>query len=133
MGRYGADLTFLRPFFTFRPAGVVPEDPYLWVDKRDHWHIINHAYSMNQTAECAASVLSTHFFSVDGKDWRCSDTEPYGHRVQYDDGTNHTYAKKIAASLYFLAGWPPALLPVSCWLLSRRAVCFGRWLPATSY
>ena len=22
MGRYGADLTFLRPFFTFRPGGT---------------------------------------------------------------------------------------------------------------
>ena len=25
------------------PAHVTPEDPYLWVDKRGNWHIINHA------------------------------------------------------------------------------------------
>ena len=30
------------------PAGVVPEDPYMWVDHRDNWHIINHAYNVNQ-------------------------------------------------------------------------------------
>jgi hypothetical protein len=73
------------------PAGVVPEDPFMYVDKRDRWHIINHAYNVNETTHCAASALSTHFFSEDGKAWHCSTVEPYGHVVSFDDGTNHTY------------------------------------------
>ena len=72
-----------------------------WVDKRGNFHIINHAYDVNQTTECAASALSTHFFSKDGQAWTCSGTEPYGHTVQFDDGTNHTYTTLERPNLHF--------------------------------
>ena len=25
-----------------------PEDPFMWIDKRGNWHIINHAYDVKQ-------------------------------------------------------------------------------------
>lgn len=83
------------------PAGVTPEDPFMWIDSRNNWHIINHAYDTNQTTECARSALSTHFFSKDGKDWQCSDVEPYGHTIAWSDGTNHTYTTLERPNLHF--------------------------------
>jgi len=75
------------------PAGMHPEDPFMWIDSRDNWHVINHAYNTGETKDCGSSMLSDHFFSEDGKDWQMlpGNIEPYSHMVQYDDGTNHTY------------------------------------------
>ena len=83
------------------PPGVVPEDPYLFVDRRGNWHIINHAYDVNQTTHCGSSALSTHFFSADGKTWRCSEVQPYSHTVRYTDGSNHTYTTLERPNLHF--------------------------------
>jgi hypothetical protein len=62
------------------------EDPVMWVDPRGNWHIINHAYNTGQRTNCSTSHVSSHFFSLDGKTWGWSD-QPYGHTVQFDDGT----------------------------------------------
>ena len=84
------------------PDGTVPEDPFMWVDKRGNWHIVNHAYDISQLHHCASSAISTHFFSADGIDWHLlSGVEPYGHVVQFDDGTNHTYTTLERPFLYF--------------------------------
>lgn len=72
-------------------TSTILEDPTLWIDARGHWHIINHAYDMSQQHECGRSILSAHLFSVDGKKWYKSDVEPYGHVVEYEDGTQHVY------------------------------------------
>jgi hypothetical protein len=78
------------------------EDPFLWVDKRGNWHIINHAYSNMQFTSCGASYVSAHWFSEDGKDWHWSD-QPYAHTVFYDDGSNHTYTTLERPNLHFNA------------------------------
>ena len=49
------------------------------------------AYDVAQFDSCGKSILSTHFFSADGKSWQCADDEPYGHTVHFDDGTSHCY------------------------------------------
>ena len=74
---------------------------YLWIDKRDNWHVINHAYDTKQLDNCAHSILSTHFFSKDGKEWQCADDEPYGHTVHFDDGTTHTYTTLERPNIHF--------------------------------
>ena len=54
--------------------------------------MINHEFNTGQTDQCGTSTLSAHFFSEDGQQWHGTDgVQPYGHTVQYDDGTNHTY------------------------------------------
>ena len=87
--------------------GYRVEDPFLWLDKRGRWHILNHA--MNNTADfthCGSSHVSAHFFSLDGKDWHVS-AQPYGHTVTYDDGTSHTFATLERPNLHFkLTGIP---------------------------
>merc|ERR1712194_338961 len=71
----------------------VQEDPFMWVDRRGNWHIINHAYDESQASHCGNSTLSAHVFSEDGKTWHMLEpnVEPYTHTVQYEDGTAHTY------------------------------------------
>ena len=85
------------------PAGTNPEDPFMWVDARGSWHIVNHAYDTSQYANCSRSTLSTHEFSRDGKEWHMlvPNVEPYGHTVHYDDGSTHTYTTLERPNLHF--------------------------------
>lgn len=78
------------------------EDPFMWIDSRDHWHIVNHAYSNSQFVNCGVSAVSAHFFSSDGLTWGFSE-QPWSHTVEYDDGTNHTYVTLERPYLFFNA------------------------------
>ena len=95
-------------------AGVPPnwmiEDPFMWVDKRGSWHIINHACESSlhssgcrlfvadllvdfldrravgtdnnhEFKQCGNSTLSAHFFSPNGSTWFNLATRPYDHTV----------------------------------------------------
>jgi hypothetical protein len=79
---------------THPPASIMNytvEDPRMWVDRRGNFHILTHAYNTHEFTDCGESHVSAHFFSADGKTWLWSD-QPYGHRVQFDDGSERTYA-----------------------------------------
>lgn len=76
------------------------EDPYLWVDQRGYWHIVNHAYSNVQWEACGSSDVSAHFFSEDGLDWNFS-RQPWGHTVTYTDGSSHTFTTLERPSPHF--------------------------------
>ena len=75
----------------------------MWVDARGHWHIINHAYNNYEYRNCASSVLSSHFFSYDGKKWHFlpQGVQPYTHTVQYDDGTSHMFVTMERPTMHF--------------------------------
>ena len=63
------------------PPNWIPEDPDMWVDRRNNWHIINHAYNTYEWKSCGTSLLSSHFFSSDaGKTWHFlpQAIQPYG-------------------------------------------------------
>ena len=91
-----------------RPYNV--EDPFLWVDKRGRWHIINHAYNTTQSSDCGSSHVSAHWFSIDGKAWQWSPQEPYSHTVSFDDGSMHTFATMERPNLHFDANGDPDYL-----------------------
>lgn len=74
----------------FKPTYL--EDPHLWVDEYNHWHIIGHAFDKRQRYNCSNSMVSTHLFSLDGKEWHRSKEEPFGHTIHYTDGTSQVYA-----------------------------------------
>jgi len=76
------------------------EDPFMWIDLKGNWHIINHAYSNLQYDHCGNSTVSAHFYSEDGKTWHWS-PDPYGHTVHYDDGTSHTYTTLERPNMVF--------------------------------
>lgn len=79
------------------------EDPFMWVDKRGNWHIINHCFDLTQFDNCGSSSVSDHLFSPDLKNWhRLSPrVEPYTHTVKYEDGTSHTYTTLERPNLHF--------------------------------
>lgn len=85
------------------PVNWIPEDPDMWVDKRGNWHIVNHAYSEHEYTNCSTSLLSTHFFSQDGKDWHFlpQAVQPYSHTVPYNDGSSHMFITMERPNLYF--------------------------------
>ena len=101
------------------------EDPYLWIDKRGNWHIINHAYSNLQYNACATSYVSSHFFSTDGKDWAWS-SQPYPHEVQYDDGTSHIYTTLERPSLVLDASGVPTHITLAADLIIGDEGCGNR-------
>ena len=72
----------------------VQEDPFMWIDRRGSWHILNHAYDTSEYSSCGTSTVSAHLFSPDGKTWSIlqnPNVEPYSHTVSYEDGTTHTF------------------------------------------
>jgi hypothetical protein len=75
----------------------------MWVDKRGSFHIINHAFNVHEWEKCASSLLSTHFFSPDGKTWHFlpQAIQPYSHTVQYDDGTSHMFVTIERPTVFF--------------------------------
>jgi hypothetical protein len=82
----------------------VQEDPFMWIDHRGNWHIINHAYATDEFQNCGNSTLSAHIFSKDGKDWSLlqnPNVEPYSHSVHYEDGTIHTYTTLERPNCHF--------------------------------
>ena len=85
------------------PKDWLPEDPDMYVDRRGNWHIINHAYNNHEWEHCSTSVLSSHFFSADGKAWHFlpAAIQPYSHTVQYDDGTSHMFVTMERPTMYF--------------------------------
>ena len=94
------------------PTHPQARSPFLWVDTRGRWHVINHAYNTSEFGSCGGSHVSTHFFSEDGKTWFFSD-QPYGHTVTYSDGTSHTFATLERPNLLFNAAGQPAFLTVA--------------------
>lgn len=83
------------------PENWMIEDPFLWIDQRGSWHIVNHAYNNYEFSSCGSSLVSAHFFSANGKDWHNLGLEPYGHTVRYDDGTSHTYTTLERPNIHF--------------------------------
>ena len=73
----------------------------MWIDAKDNWHIINHAYNNHEYLSCGQSLVSAHFFSPDGLDWHNLGVAPYGHTVHYDNGTAHTYTTLERPNLHF--------------------------------
>ena len=65
----------------FRYARALPnvEDPFMWVDKRGNFHIVNHRYNTSEFGHCGTSTVSAHTFSTNALDWHVIDpaVEPY--------------------------------------------------------
>lgn len=76
------------------------EDPFLYIDARGRFHIVNHAYSNLEFANCSRSQVSAHFYSEDGKVWAWA-AQPYGHTVAYSDGSRHTFTTLERPNLHF--------------------------------
>ena len=82
-------------------------DPYLWVDKRGNFHIINHRYvnteGKSPPVHCYSSTISSHVFSADGLSWHVvpGAIEPYSHTVHYSDGSSFTFVTLERPNLHF--------------------------------
>eukprot|EP00928_Gymnodinium_smaydae_P079749 TRINITY_DN63602_c0_g1_i1.p1 TRINITY_DN63602_c0_g1~~TRINITY_DN63602_c0_g1_i1.p1 ORF type:complete len:399 (-),score=39.33 TRINITY_DN63602_c0_g1_i1:170-1324(-) len=101
------------------------EDPFMWIDGRGNWHIINHAYDVNDVSDCGKSTLSAHAFSEDGKTWHMLEpnVEPYSHTVQYADGTSHTYTTLERPNCHFDASGKMTHINFAADLMTQGAGC----------
>ena len=78
-------------------------DPFLWIDQRNNFHIINHRYVNTQSTHCDSSTISAHTFSPDGKAWHVLSptVEPYSHTVHYTDGSSFTFVTLERPNIHF--------------------------------
>ena len=79
------------------------EDPFLWIDLRGNFHILNHRFVQSETTHCHSSTISAHVFSPDGQHWHALEpaVQPYGHTVQYDDGSNFSFTTLERPNAHF--------------------------------
>eukprot|EP00038_Savillea_parva_P004727 m.141424 g.141424 ORF g.141424 m.141424 type:complete len:272 (-) comp11559_c0_seq5:35-850(-) len=103
----------------------IQEDPFMYIDVRGNWHIINHAYDLSEYHDCGRSTLSAHVFSPDGKTWHMLEpnVEPYTHTVHYEDGTSHTYTTMERPNAHFNAAGQMTHLNVAADLMTQDAGC----------
>jgi len=101
------------------------EDPFMYVDTRGNFHVINHAYNTAQRSNCTTSWVSSHSFSSNGTVWGHSD-QPYDHVVQFDDGTSHAYCTMERPSLVFNAAGTLTHIHVAADLVTEDAGCPNR-------
>lgn len=60
------------------------EDPFLWIDRRGHWHLLSHTWTPEAPP---VNSISGHAFSRDGLEWVSSPYEPYNSTVHWADGS----------------------------------------------
>ena len=99
------------------------EDPFMYIDQRGHWHIINHAFDTSEWKECGKSLLSAHSWSVDGKVWSSNFVNPYTHTVSYADGKSHTFTTLERPNLHFNASGHLTHINLAADLVSGDAGC----------
>lgn len=74
------------------------EDPFLWIDKRNNFHLLSHAWS---ALPYPSNAISAHAFSEDGVNWNFSEVEPYNNSVVRQDGTVDRFATLERPKLVF--------------------------------
>jgi len=109
------------------PAGMpyTVEDPFMWVDVRGNFHVINHAYNTAQRTNCTTSWVSSHSFSTDGTVWGHTD-QPYTHVVDFDDGTSHAFCTLERPSLVFDAAGTLKYIHLAADLVTEDGGCPNR-------
>ena len=86
---------------TPRVSHGTAEDPFMWIDAKGHWHIINHVYDVGEYEHCGNSTVSAHLFSFDGFEWHTTATQPFGTEVALSDGGTMTLSTRERPKLLF--------------------------------
>lgn len=99
------------------PAGLpgTYEDPFLYMDAQERWHIIFHVY--NATFPCGAcnsTLVSGHRFSEDGIHYMGSYVSPYTHTIERTDGTKMEVATRERPKMLLRDGVPTYLMTGTC-------------------
>ena len=98
-----------------RNKNIFHEDPFLWVDIRGNWHILFHAYSIEEDrSQCRNSTVSAHMFSKDGHDWHLGLGYPYTTQVRTNKQTITVSTRERPKLLFSTKGIPTHLITAVC-------------------
>jgi len=75
------------------------EDPFLWRDERQHWHMLMH--------NLGAAGVSSHAYSRDGQTWTRATEEPYTKLVEFADGSRREMNSRERPELMLSAEGTP--------------------------
>ena len=100
-----------RPIFPGENMKIRPhkfwEDPVLFMDARNHWHILAHCYVPHYDE--SNDYVSGHLFSKDGLTWNENAVEPYRHSVSFSGGDVQNFSTLERPKLIVDAGRPTHL------------------------
>ena len=83
------------------------EDPHVYRDARGHWHMLVHSLC-ERWPHC--TDVGGHAASKDGRTWHYISAAAYNTTVQYEDGTQVTYARRERPELVLDERGHPAFL-----------------------
>ena len=83
-----------------KPIGAW-EDPFLFVDRRGHFHVLAHVYTTRPFNRSVELAVSGHAFSLDGLRWTFSPHQPYSNAVSRADGSVQHFATLERPKLLF--------------------------------
>jgi len=91
-----------KPFpfnFTGNAGNGTWEDPFIWLDKRGHYHMLSHVWE--GTGKLYAVRVGGQAYSLDGMLWVQTDQVPYTNMVNHTDGEVSAYSTRERPKLYF--------------------------------
>jgi hypothetical protein len=80
------------------------EDPFLWQDRRGHYHALLHANTWVDSRGVVHSVAlhaGRHAYSVNGVEWTYSRTPPYTGTIQWNNGSSCSLSRMERPYLLF--------------------------------
>jgi len=108
------------------------EDPYLWADRRGHFHMIAHRYDYRDgfppnPNETMPVLVSGHGYSTDGLDWHFNSVQPYEAKITFANGTVQQFSTWERPHLLFdKSGVPTHLVNgVQPYWMGPRGPCDG--------
>eukprot|EP00092_Neocalanus_flemingeri_P006366 GFUD01006852.1.p1 GENE.GFUD01006852.1~~GFUD01006852.1.p1 ORF type:complete len:425 (-),score=72.46 GFUD01006852.1:207-1367(-) len=95
------------------------EDPFLWIDSRNMWHLLMHSYNTKEDrTQCSNSTVSVHVFSKDGYEWKLGKEQPYTTQVAVEHhGGSYTITvatRERPKLLFSPSGSPSHLVTAVC-------------------
>eukprot|EP01043_Picozoa_sp_COSAG02_P040350 COSAG02_NODE_3259_length_7079_cov_30.942693_3_plen_381_part_00 len=94
-GHRWSNVTFIQAPMGGPAPHTVWEDPFAWLDKNGHWHLMSHVYPTNTSNWLQyADIVAGHGFSKDGIAWTWHPTPPYSADVTDTTGRTLHYATR---------------------------------------
>ena len=91
------------------------EDPFLWQDGSQGWHVLLHAYNTAEDRrQCANSTVSAHLYSEDGLVWRAGAGPAYTTQLLLRDRRVTVSTRERPSLVMDSAGRPSHLLTAVC-------------------
>jgi hypothetical protein len=108
------------PYHSLSPSAPIinasGEDPFLWVDRRGHFHMLFHSFATTGGHAFARALPGP---------WTLSETPPYNSTITWGNGTSIAYAERERPELLLSPTGTPLVLYTAVLLRSASGAAWG--------